>query len=134
MTVSSLTHTLALAVLFNFASPVFADPPAAKDSKAAETKSAGKPTTAKSQEKRPVELKPAETKPTARKPTYVLPDADVAAPVVAPKPLTPGGKYVEGDMKRPRPVVVAPPTASDQQRAGRPPSDAITLFDGTDLA
>jgi hypothetical protein len=37
-------------------------------------------------------------------------------------------------MQRPRPVVVAPPTESTQQRAGAPPSDAIILFDGTDLS
>lgn len=129
MTFSTLTHTLTLAVLFNFASMAFADPPATKDTKAADTKTTAKPAVAKPEEK-----KPAERKPAARKPTYVLPDADVAAPVVAPKPLTPGGKYVEGDMKRPRPVVVTPPSASNQQGAGRPPSDAIVLFDGTDLA
>ena len=45
----------------------------------------------------------------------------------AEKPFTPGGIYRHGDMQRPRPVVVAPPTAST------PPGDAIVLFDGKDL-
>lgn len=50
------------------------------------------------------------------------------------KPLTPGGKYPAGDMSRPRPKVIEPGTASTPDQAGRPPSDAIVLFDGTDLS
>ncbi len=38
------------------------------------------------------------------------------------------------DRNRPAPPVVAPGTASTQAEAGRPPSDAIVLFDGHDLA
>jgi hypothetical protein len=38
------------------------------------------------------------------------------------------------DMSRPLPAVVDPGTASTQQQAGRPPSDAIVLFDGKDLS
>lgn len=38
------------------------------------------------------------------------------------------------DYSRPEPPVVTPGTASTQDRAGRPPSDAIVLFDGKSLA
>ncbi|MBN8417877.1 MAG: DUF1080 domain-containing protein [Verrucomicrobia bacterium] len=44
------------------------------------------------------------------------------------KPFTPGGIYREGDMQRPRPTVITPPTATTA------PSDAVVLFDGTDLS
>lgn len=35
--------------------------------------------------------------------------------------------------KQPQPTVIDPGTASTQETPGRPPSDAIVLFDGTDL-
>ena len=38
------------------------------------------------------------------------------------------------DKNRPRPPVVTPGTTSTPEKAGQPPSDAIVLFDGTDLA
>lgn len=38
------------------------------------------------------------------------------------------------DLERPQPRVVAPGTASTQDQPGRPPSDAIALFDGKDLS
>ena len=38
------------------------------------------------------------------------------------------------DRGRPQPAVVDPGTASSQEAPGRPPSDAIVLFDGKDLA
>ncbi|WP_395744962.1 DUF1080 domain-containing protein [Prosthecobacter sp.] len=44
------------------------------------------------------------------------------------KPFTPGGIYRQGDMQRPRPTVITPPTAATA------PSDAIVLFDGKDLS
>ncbi|MCB1277447.1 DUF1080 domain-containing protein [Prosthecobacter sp.] len=44
------------------------------------------------------------------------------------KPFTPGGIYRQGDMQRPRPTVITPPTENT------PPSDAIVLFDGKDLS
>lgn len=44
------------------------------------------------------------------------------------KPLTPGGVYREGDMQRPRPTVITPPSVNTA------PSDAVVLFDGTDLS
>lgn len=38
------------------------------------------------------------------------------------------------DRTEPLPPVVTPPTPSTQQQHGRPPSDAIVLFDGSDLS
>ena len=38
------------------------------------------------------------------------------------------------DMDRPQPRVIEPATASTQDQAGRPPSDAIVLFNGKDLS
>jgi hypothetical protein len=38
------------------------------------------------------------------------------------------------DPNRPQPRVVTPPDAGTPERAGRPPSDAVVLFDGTDLS
>lgn len=52
----------------------------------------------------------------------------VAAEPPKEKPFTPGGVYREGDMQRPRPVVITPPSQSTA------PSDAVVLFDGKDLS
>ena len=49
-------------------------------------------------------------------------------------PFLPGGKWRVHDIRRPRPRVVTPGTASTQAQAGRPPSDAIVLFNGKDLS
>ncbi|MGH9630084.1 MAG: 3-keto-disaccharide hydrolase [Bryobacteraceae bacterium] len=49
-------------------------------------------------------------------------------------PLLPDGKWRVHDIKRPHPAVINPGTPSSQQRPGRPPSDAIVLFDGKDLS
>lgn len=38
------------------------------------------------------------------------------------------------DTSRPRPPIITAGTASTQDKAGAPPSDAIVLFDGTDLS
>ena len=38
------------------------------------------------------------------------------------------------DMNRPQPKVVVPGTFSTQEQPGKPPADAIVLFDGTDLS
>jgi hypothetical protein len=38
------------------------------------------------------------------------------------------------DRNRPQPPVVTPGTFSTQEQAGKPPSDAVILFDGTDLS
>lgn len=38
------------------------------------------------------------------------------------------------DGNRPQPKVVTPGTFSTQEQAGKPPSDAVILFDGTDLS
>jgi hypothetical protein len=49
-------------------------------------------------------------------------------------PMLPGGKWHVHDSDRPRPPVINPGTCSTQQEAGRPPSDAVVLFDGKDLS
>jgi len=49
-------------------------------------------------------------------------------------PFLPGSKYRVHDGSRPQPRVVTPGTESTQEQPGRPPSDAVVLFDGTDLS
>ena len=49
-------------------------------------------------------------------------------------PFIPGSQYRVHDSNRPQPRIVAPGTASTQERPGLPPSDAVVLFDGRDLA
>ena len=49
-------------------------------------------------------------------------------------PMLPGEKWHVHDGDRPQPKVINPGTASTQEQAGRPPSDAIVLFDGKDLS
>src|SRR5215469_1220591 len=43
-------------------------------------------------------------------------------------------KWKPHDMNRPVPEVIDPGTPSTEQSAGRPPSDAVVLFDGKDLS
>jgi len=49
-------------------------------------------------------------------------------------PVIPGQKWKVHDDKRPQPKVVTPGTESTQEKPGAAPSDAIMLFDGTDLS
>lgn len=49
-------------------------------------------------------------------------------------PMLPGQKWRVHDIDRPRPRVVDPGTPSTQQAPGRPPSDAVVLFDGKDTS
>lgn len=74
-----------------------------------------------------------------------LPDDDgpVEAPVPRTRPLVgytdtdfiPGQtKWRVHDAYRPEPRVITPGTASTPDKPGRPPSDAIILFDGSDLS
>lgn len=49
-------------------------------------------------------------------------------------PMLPGGKWHVHDGDRPQPPVVTPGTPSTQESPGKPPSDAIVLFDGTDVS
>jgi len=49
-------------------------------------------------------------------------------------PQQPWSQYKVHDMTRPVPPVVTPGTASTPEQPGKPPSDAIVLFDGTDLS
>jgi len=46
----------------------------------------------------------------------------------------PDPNWLGHDRTRPLPSVIDPGTASTQDQPGRPPSDAVVLFDGTDLS
>src|SRR3569833_3441126 len=48
-------------------------------------------------------------------------------------PLLPGSKWHVHDGNRPHPKPVAPGSFSTDQQAGKPPSDAVILFDGNSL-
>jgi len=48
--------------------------------------------------------------------------------------MLPGGKWHVHDPNRPQPKVVTPGTFSTDKTPGKPPSDAVVLFDGTDLS
>lgn len=48
-------------------------------------------------------------------------------------PLIPGSKWRVHDDTRPRPPAITPGTFSTPETPGKPPSDAILLFDGTNL-
>src|SRR3954466_1439755 len=65
-----------------------------------------------------------ETKPAAAKPPLGHQDT----------PLIPGTKWHVHDGERPQPPVVTPGTFPTQEKAGTPPSDAIVLFNGTDIS
>jgi len=49
-------------------------------------------------------------------------------------PIIPGTNWHVHDGTRPQPAVVTPGTFSTPETPGKPPSDAIVLFDGTDLS
>jgi hypothetical protein len=49
-------------------------------------------------------------------------------------PMLPGSQWRVHDAKRPQPKIIDPGTASTQDAPGRPPSDAIVLFDGQDTS
>ena len=48
-------------------------------------------------------------------------------------PMLPGGKWHVHDSERPQPPAVAPGALSTPDVPGKPPSDAVVLFDGSDL-
>ena len=56
------------------------------------------------------------------------------APGYNDTPVLPGQKWRVHDIARPHPPVVTPGEESSQARAGRPPSDAVVLFDGKDMS
>lgn len=49
-------------------------------------------------------------------------------------PVIPGSRFKVHDSSRPQPRIVRPGSASTQEAPGAPPSDAILLFDGSDLS
>jgi hypothetical protein len=44
------------------------------------------------------------------------------------------GRWLIHDVNRPAPAVISPGTASTETEAGKAPSDAVVLFDGTDVS
>ena len=64
----------------------------------------------------------------------VLPAAEHAPVGYSDTPMLPGGKWHVHDPNRPQPKVVAPGTFSTPETPGKPPSDAVVLFGGTDLS
>lgn len=60
----------------------------------------------------------------------------LASPAGFCSPASPAGKpqWKRNDEKRPVPPVITPGQPSTQDHAGKPPSDAIVLFDGQDLS
>ncbi|MEX2302980.1 MAG: DUF1080 domain-containing protein [Bryobacterales bacterium] len=75
-------------------------------------------------------------------PILASPQASTARPASEQKyptgyddtPFLPGGKWRVHDGNRPRPEIITPGTESTPDVPGRPPSDAIVLFDGKDLS
>ena len=57
-----------------------------------------------------------------------------AIPGYKDTPMLPGGKWHVHDPDRPQPVPVTPGTFTSQKQPGKPPSDAIVLFNGKDLS
>ena len=64
----------------------------------------------------------------------VLAGAEEELPGYTDTPYLPDGKWRVHDSGRPYPAVVTPGTFSTQEAPGRPPSDAVVLFDGRDLS
>jgi 3-keto-disaccharide hydrolase len=60
--------------------------------------------------------------------------AMASAASAAETPAVPEGGYEVHDKRRPQPLAVTPPMPSTQDQAGKPPSDAVVLFDGSDLS
>lgn len=87
-------------------------------------------TVAWSQEKTPAEP-PTNNPPAAEPKNESTSLADVPPQTAPPKTDPNKPKYTGNDLRRPRPTVVVPPTPSMPEQAGKPPSDAIVLFDGT---
>jgi len=49
-------------------------------------------------------------------------------------PMLPDSQWRVHDVKRPRPRTINPGTSGTRDKPGTPPSDAVVLFDGTDLS
>lgn len=60
--------------------------------------------------------------------------ADAASPGYTDTPLIPGSAYRVHDAARPQPAVVTPGPGGAVGQPAPPPSDAVILFDGTDLS
>ncbi len=72
-------------------------------------------------------------------PAIALPSTVASADKPAPTgytdtPFLPGKRWRVHDDARPRPRIVEPGTESTPDSPGRPPSDAVVLFDGSDMS
>jgi hypothetical protein len=56
-----------------------------------------------------------------------------ATPALAQAPKDPEG-WAQHDLNRPQPTVVDPGTGVPPEAPGKPPADAVVLFDGKDLS
>src|SRR5438045_366699 len=87
------------------------------------------------QGKRPPVTKAEESRARApAAPQEELPRMEQKKPGYTDTPLIPGSPYRVHDSERPQPPIVQPGTPSTPDRPGAPPSDAVVLFDGTDLS
>src|SRR5262245_54016073 len=75
-------------------------------------------------------MSPPEGETAMRRTVLSLLIAVIAAPTLARA----AEEYEVHDSTRPQPPVVAPGTASTQDQPGKPPADAVVLFDGKDLS
>jgi hypothetical protein len=66
--------------------------------------------------------------------SLAAPGMAATGPVFAGDPPDDNHPWAVHDRNRPLPPVVTPGTFSTQDKPGKPPSDAIVLFDGTDLS
>jgi Domain of Unknown Function (DUF1080) len=69
-----------------------------------------------------------------KSPTLSLTAAALLAATLFPTIVTAGPKWLGHDRNRPLPPVVEPATPSTAEQPGKAPSDAVVLFDGTDLS
>jgi hypothetical protein len=67
-------------------------------------------------------------------PPHLLAAATIALLAQSSLQAQPDPNWLDHDRTRPAPTVVDPGTFSSQEQPGRPPSDAIVLYDGKDLS
>ncbi len=85
-------------------------------------------------EKKPEVAKPEPKKPEPKKPEAPVEPARLPNIGSSETPMIPGQPWRVHDIRRPRPSVVTPGELSTYDKPGTAPSDAVILFDGTDLS
>ncbi|MBI3945056.1 MAG: DUF1080 domain-containing protein [Armatimonadetes bacterium] len=63
-----------------------------------------------------------------------MPDRKTTAPGFDDTPFLPGSRFRVHDKERPQPPIIVPATGSTREAPGRPPSDAVVLFNGKDTS